>query len=120
MQIIPLFSFYRLGMALYFIELISQLMFHKSRLMYYAGYKMFSTFVYRFWIIFYVPIRFAKMAVGIYVLWYGLRRKGNFGTMFLIISIQCYMLYNLFKVISSRNTKNMLAFEGAGTAFRKA
>uniref|UniRef100_A0A914Q4W7 TRAM1-like protein domain-containing protein n=1 Tax=Panagrolaimus davidi TaxID=227884 RepID=A0A914Q4W7_9BILA len=39
------YTFYRLGMALYFIELISQLMFHKSRLMYYAGYKTFSTFV---------------------------------------------------------------------------
>ncbi|KAH7729387.1 translocating chain-associating membrane protein [Aphelenchoides avenae] len=125
-------NFNRLGLALLFLEYISQAAFHLSRLLYFTGKVQDSATAFKAWNFLFVTVRFATLVISVLTLWYGLRShetpyidvvSGNFNThvirlnsLLVVVAVQLYMLFNFSMFHFARfreRSKEQQAQEGA-------
>lgn len=103
-------NFTRLGLALLFLEYLSQALFHSSRLLYFTGKVQLSSTAFKPWNFVFMITRLVTIVLAVITLWYGHRQNevafvdpesGNFNTKLIrinsllaVVLIQLWMLFN--------------------------
>jgi translocating chain-associated membrane protein 1 len=123
-------NFNRLGLALLFLEYISQTFFHLGRILYFSGKIKSTSTAFKGWNVLFVIVRFATLVISVLTLWYGLRShetpyidfaNGNFNThvirlnsLLIIVGVQLYMLFNysIFHLARYRERSRELQQDG--------